>query len=145
MSNLLSDYNSNNVTASNVARTNLYTDLDLSFNIHPILKDIVPISDLDAVRNSIKNLVLTSFYERPFHPEIGSTIAGLLFEPANLFTGLAIKNEIERVIQKFEPRVNQVTVQVIDESDNNAYLITVGFNVLYDTKSEIQFYLNRLR
>jgi len=145
MNNLLSDYNSNNVTASNVARTNLYTDLDLSFNIHPILKDIVPVSDLDAVRNSIKNLVLTSFYERPFHPEIGSTIGGLLFEPANLFTGLAIKNEIERVIQKFEPRVNDVTVQVIDESDNNSYLITVGFNVLYDTKSEIQFYLNRLR
>jgi phage baseplate assembly protein W len=145
MNNLLSDYNSNNVTASNVARTNLYTDLDLSFNIHPILKDIVPVSDLDAVKNSIKNLVLTSFYERPFHPEIGSTIGGLLFEPVNLFTGLAIKNEIERVIQKFEPRVNDVTVQVIDESDNNAYLITVGFNVLYDTKSEIQFYLNRLR
>ena len=145
MSNILSDYNSSTFTSSNVATKNVYSDLDLSFIVHPVLKDIRPILDLDAVKNSVKNIVLTSFYDRPFHPEIGSGVRALLFEPASIFTALSIKDEINRCLGLYEPRINNVTVQISDDSDNNAYIITIGFVVLYDQQEEVQFYLNRLR
>ena len=145
MSNILSDYNSSNITSSNVAKKYIYSDLDLSFIVHPVLKDIRPITDIDAVKNSIKNIVLTSFYDHPFHPEIGSGVRALLFEPASIFTALSLKDEIQRCIGQFEPRVNNVTVQIYDDSDRNAYRITIGFVVLYDQEEEVQFYLTRLR
>jgi len=145
MSNILSDYNSSTVTSGNVAKKNMYSDLDLSFIVHPVLKDIRPITDIDAVKNSIKNIVLTSFHDHPFHPEIGSGVRALLFEPASIFTALSLKDEIYRCLGKFEPRVNNITVQIQDDSDNNAYNITIGFVVLHDQQEEVQFYLNRLR
>jgi phage baseplate assembly protein W len=145
MSNVLSDYNSSTITSGNVAKKNIYSDLDLSFIVHPILKDIRPVFDLDAVKNSVKNIVLTSFYDRPFHPEVGCGVRALLFEPASIFTALSIKDEILRCLGLYEPRINNVTVQITDNSDNNSYIITIGFVVLYDQQEEVQFYLNRLR
>jgi phage baseplate assembly protein W len=138
-----SDFNTRKT--SNVARGKVYSDLDLSFKPHPTTNDIKPVLDIAAVRNSISNLVQTSFKERPFHPEIGAGVRALLFEPADLFTGLALKDEIERVIDQFEPRVKNVTVRVRDDSARNAYIITIGFVVFYDKTEEFQFYLNRLR
>ena len=108
MSNILSDFNSSTITSSNVAKKNVYSDLDLTFIIHPVLRDIRPITDIAAVKNSIKNIVLTSFYDHPFHPEIGSGVRALLFEPASIFTALSLKDEIQRCLGKFEPRINNV-------------------------------------
>ena len=145
MSSILSDYNSNSITASNVARSNLYADLDLTFMIHPTLKDIMPITDIEAVKASVKNLVLTSFYERPFQPAIGSRLRNLLFESVDPFVALELKDEIVRVISESEPRVNQVAVDILDDLDNNAYQITITFNTLFDRIAQVQFNLNRLR
>lgn len=146
MSTILSDFNSTNRINSNVARTQLYSDLNLSLTINPITKDISPVTDIDAVKNSIKNLILTNFHERPFNPTMGSGLTALLFEPANVFTAMEIKNAIVKVINKHEPRVTDVIVQIADYIDENAYQITIGFKVSYDSKfNEAKFFLTRLR
>jgi len=147
MSNqLLSDYNAPyGERNSNVSRYAIYSDLDLAFMVHPIVKDIIPITDIAAVKNAVKNLVLTSLFERPFKPALGSRIKRLLFEPADFFTAIALKEEIYELINANEPRISQVEVNVKDMSDDNAYAITVGFNVLYDNREETTFYLNRIR
>ena len=144
MSIASSDYST--AKASNVAARRLYSDLDLGLPIHPVKKDIVPLTDIRAVKNAVKNLVLTNFNERPFHPEIGSNVTALLFEPADVFTANAIKEEILYVLKKYEPRTNGHTVEVTDNSERNAYEITIGFNVIFSPKrEEINFYLQRLR
>lgn len=146
MSTLLSDYNSNERISSNVARTKLYSDLNLGFAINPITKDINPVTDTDAVKNAIRNLILTNFHDRPFDPTLGSGLVGLLFENANVFTALEIKGAIERVINMHEPRATDVVVQIEDRADENAYAVTIGFRVFYsDASNEMEFFLTRLR
>lgn len=144
MGRSLSDYN--NGRASRVSRRRLYSDLPLSFKPHPNTGDITSLSDLDAVKQAVKNLVVTNFTERLFEPHMGSNITGLLFEPADAFTKLSIKEEIIRVLKDHEPRVNAVSVDVIDESDRNSYSITIQFNVIFsDQREETNFYLERTR
>tara|TARA_R110000744_G_scaffold147946_1_gene260974 strand:- start:1304 stop:1663 length:360 start_codon:yes stop_codon:yes gene_type:complete len=114
--------------------------------VHPGTKDISSVKDLNAVKQAVKNLVLTNYDERPFHPEIGSNVTALLFEPADNFTAMAIKEEILRVLWDFEPRTTNHTVEITDNSDRNAYEITIGFNVIFSPqREEINFYLQRLR
>ena len=144
MSTVSSDYNQKR--SSNVARRNLYTDLDLSLGIHPVKKDITPLSDVAAVRNSVKNLVLTNFGERPFQSTLGSNVTALLFNPADQFTAIQMKKEIDRLLREHEPRINQARVQILDDVDANAYRVSIEFNVItQNTTTEVDFGLQRLR
>jgi phage baseplate assembly protein W len=129
-----------------VSRNRPYADLDITLEPHPEFHDIVPLYDTDAVKSAVRNLVLTNFNERPFQPNLGSNLRALLFEPADNITIGAIRSNIERVIRKYEPRVDQVQVDVEDQSDNNAYRVTVTFRVinLSDT-TEVYIQLERLR
>ncbi len=146
MSSVLSDYNPTNGTISVVSRKALYADLNTLFFAHPVLKDIKPVTDIDAVKNAVKNLVLSSRYDRPFHPELGCRITEMLFENSSPFTAMSIRQEIEQVLAEHEPRINQVNVEILDDSDRNAYMVNISFNVTYDNRrAEISFYLNRLR
>ena len=146
MSNAQSDYTTVE-KPDRVALRNLYTDLPLFFtDVHPNTEDLSVLKDLLAVKQAVKNLILTNFNERPFHPEIGSNVTALLFEPADNFTSNAIKEEILYVLKKYEPRTNGHSVEVFDNSERNAYEITIGFNVIFSPKrEEINFYLQRLR
>ena len=142
----LSDYNVSGQRSALVSRGKQYADLDLSLVPHPNKKDIIPLTDVDAVRNAIKNLVLTNRFERPFQPSIGSNISMLLFENSTPDTIYLLKSYIKNVIEKYEPRVDAVYVQVEDDSDNNAYYVTVTFNIIsVDTEADIQLYLERIR
>lgn len=135
-----------NTTRSNVSHRKIYSDLPLSLSIHPVTQDLTALNDIDAVKQSVKNLVVTNFTERLFAPQLGSNITGLLFEPADLYTALTIKDEVKRVLSEHEPRVNNVFVQVEDESDRNAYLISISFNVIFsDQRVDTNFYLERTR
>jgi phage baseplate assembly protein W len=146
MSKILSDFNQTGRVNTNVAFTRIYSDLNLSFVINPISKDISPVTDIDAVKNSIKNLMATNFYDRPFQPTLGSGLTALLFEPAHIFTATALKDAILKVINNHEPRVTDVEVNVVDDSDRNAYRVTVSFRVFYDdSANSIEFFLTRLR
>jgi phage baseplate assembly protein W len=140
---LLSDYNLSQ--SSNVARQRVYADLDNSFSIHPIYNDVLPLLDLDAVKQSLKNLLLTNTYDRPFQPNIGSNIRNLLFENASILVELELQDKIKKTIAQYEPRIRNPIVNVTDESDKNAYRVSISFEVSYDTNTEIIIYLTRTR
>ena len=141
-----SDYNVDEVRPSRVSTDNLWADLNLSFAKHPGTQDIRPVTDIDAIKNAVKNLILTGRYERPFHPELGSGITDLLFENADQFTAIALRDEIHRVIEKHEPRVELTKVEVFDDPDRNSYAINIGFSVRSNgLATEVSFYLERIR
>jgi phage baseplate assembly protein W len=128
-----------------VSRNNLYSDIPNNFTVHPVLKDITPIKDLDSVKQSLKNLLLSSRTSRPFQPELSGGINELLFEQVDAFTAYELQTRIERIIQQHEPRIDVFEVFVKDNMDENSYTITIKFNVSYDKTEEIVFYLNRIR
>lgn len=108
---------------------NRYSDLDLTFTKHPVSNDVVLSIDDQAVIRSVRNLVLTNHYERPFHPEIGSNVRKMLFEPISPLTANYLQREIEDTIKNYEPRVrlNYVIVQI--EPDQNYYMAIVNFYI----------------
>ena len=129
---------------TNIART--YSDLDLNFQIHPVRKDINRhIGDLSVI-NSVKNLILTSRYERPFQPDLGSNIRRLLFENMDTVTATAIEREITQTLENFEPRVNVSRAEVRADFDNNGFSVYLEFFVQNRTEPiSIQFFLERVR
>lgn len=150
MSSALSDYNVNQLyvtnRASTVSRGKQYSDLDLSLALNLNFHDIVPHTDIDAVKNSVRNLILSNYFDRPFQPALGSNVTAFLFEPADNFTISAMREEIKRVLKKFEPRVDTVIVEIVDNSDKNSYNITVGFRVIaLDQRIDMTLYLKRIR
>jgi phage baseplate assembly protein W len=110
--------------------TRTYSDLDFNFTAHPVTKDVSRRFDENAVKTSLKNLILTRNYERPFHSEIGSPIRALMFEPASPMLNITLKRAIIDVINNFEPRIDLTEVSVISSPDNNAVYITVYFKLL---------------
>ena len=107
-----------------------YRDLDLFFVKRSRDKDVNVLSNVTAIKRSVRNLVLTNFYEKPFHPEIGSGVRELLFENATPLTSLAINQAITDVIKNYEPRAQLNFVDVNAQLDNNAYDVTVNFSVI---------------
>lgn len=106
-----------------------YTDINLMFTPHPYSKDILTRKNIDAVKTSIQNLILTKNYERPFHPEIGSQVSNLMFELFIPSTIAALKKSIEDTITKFEPRASIIDINIVDNSDQNAVDIEVTFSL----------------
>ena len=105
-------------------------DLDLEFTRHPVTNDCVKIEDVDAVKRSVRNLVNTQFYERPFHPELGCGVRDLLFENYTPMTGIFMRRKIEEVLRNYEPRANITSIQVNEQMDKNAIDVVVSFYVL---------------
>lgn len=129
---------------TNVART--YKDLDLLFNVHPIKKDVNKHTAEMAVINSIKNLVLTNHYERPFQPEIGSNVSKLLFEQLDFVTAAALEREIIQTIKNFEPRASVYRVKALPDYDNNGFTVDMEFTIINRTEPiTITFFLDRVR
>ena len=112
-------------TSDRNARKN--RDLDLFFGKKSSDSDINVIEDIQAVKRSVRNLVLLDPYEKPFHPEIAGGIRGLLFELMSPFTAQQIAKKVEDVINNFEPRARLVTVRANPDLDRNAYDVTVEF------------------
>ena len=107
----------------NIETTRTFRDLDLNFTIHPVKKDINTHKNEYAIINSIKNLVLTNHYERPFQPDLGSNIRRLLFEQVDSVTASQLEREIAEVIGNFEPRAQVSKVEAIPSPDENKYQI----------------------
>lgn len=138
-----SDYNESR--AKVVARNSVYSDFDLASILHPVYKDLLPTIDIDAVKISIKNMVLTNSYERPFQPDLTGRISELLFEPTGQFVALEIQDRIKQLIKKYEPRVQDVVVNVIADEDGNSYFVAIKFTVINKQEEELTFYLTRIR
>jgi len=106
-----------------------YSDLNMLFKQHPVTKDVTRKFDNAAVEASMKGLILTNYGERPFHPEIGSGIRGLLFELNTPGTRIAIRVSIESVINNFEPRVILSKVNVAADGDHG-YRVTIKYRII---------------
>ena len=123
-----------------------YKDLDLDFIPHPVTKDIVSKINDEAVKRSIRNLVLLNTYEKPFHPEIGSDVRNLLFELATPLTAIRLKKAIEEVIENFEPRVNLTNIDVTPKENQNAYYVSLKFFIINEeVERQTTFMLERTR
>jgi len=122
-----SDAQSRNINLDRDAQ--VYKDLDLFFGRKSATKDISKVNGIQAIKRSVRNLILTNIYEKPFHPEIGSGIRGLLFEPLSPITAFVLSQKVEDVIENFEPRARLVGVRANPDLDRNSYEITIEFYV----------------
>jgi phage baseplate assembly protein W len=123
-----------------------FSDFDLSFTPHPVSGDITTLVGVDAVKKSVRNLILTNVWERIFRPNLGSGIAQLLFEPVNPLTQRTIEATIKDVIRVYEKRVTLTDVIVTVNSDQNGYDAIIKFIV--DSESalaSISVFLERIR
>ena len=131
---------------SNSVPKERYTDLNLQMIVHPQKRDIIPLKGAAAVKNAIRNLLLTSFYERPFNSNLGSNLRGLLFEPADAVTKISLKNNVKRVLENHEPRIDNINVIVDSYQNDTEYRVTVVFSIkATDEVSEVEINLRRLR
>ena len=123
-----------------------YKDLDLNFLIHPVRKDINKHKDEMAVINSIKNLMMTNHYERPFQPDLGSNVRRLLFENLDKITAISMDREIRQVVQNYEPRAQIKTLDILPDVDNNGFSVRMEFYIMNMTDPvTINFFLERVR
>ena len=124
-----------------------YTDLDLFFGRKSVSKDINKVTDVQAVKRSIRNLVLTNHYEKPFHPEIGSGVRDMLFELMTPLTAHILTRKIEDVIENFEPRARLISVRAQPNLDRNEYECTIEFFVVNAPTElvDLTVFLERLR
>ena len=137
------DAQANNDITRNVKQ---YRDLDLFFS-KKSNKDVNKVTDIEAVKRSVRNLVLLNSYEKPFHPEIAGDVRGLLFENMTPLTSAVIARKIQDVIENFEPRARLTGVQSVPDFDRNAYEVTVYFYVVNAPTElvEVTQLLERLR
>lgn len=144
-----------------------FADLDLDFTKHPVSKDVAKKYDEEAVKTSVRNLIQTMHYERPFHPEIGSMVHSLLFENASPITATVMKRTIEDTLRNFEPRIRVLDVIILPAApdrisgaphaqfaeaqgqrleDYNTYNVTIVFNVLtHNAPVELSLMLKEVR
>ena len=134
------------MATTNIDTTRNFKDLDLNFAIHPIRKDINVHKAEFAIINSVKNLILTNHFERPFQPEIGSNIRRLLFENIDVILAAQIEREIEETSTNFEPRVQISSVVAVAAPEENGYKIRLEFFVINNPDPiTINFFLERIR
>jgi len=121
------DAGSNNNIARNVRQ---YSDLDLFFGKKTSNSDVQEITDVKAVKRSIRNLVLLNHYEKPFHPEIASGVRDMLFELMTPVTATILARKIEDVINNYEPRARLISVTALPNLDQNSYEVSIEFYVV---------------
>jgi len=118
-------------STNNSKRSNkIYSDVNLDFDRNPATKDVVRLTDVEAVKRAVRNLVLTNRFERPFHPEIGCDLRSLLFENMTPIIETLITDRIKRVLDVYEPRANIVEVTTNGDLDKNEYKVRIAFYVV---------------
>ena len=128
------------------SNTRQFTDLDLNFTPHPVTGDVGFKVDENAIKQAVKNLVLTQNFERPFHSEIGSSLRSLLFEPATPMTKEILRKTIEDTIINFEPRVDLIGVDIQYRLDDTAVDVRIRFKVINTfTPIDVNLILERTR
>jgi phage baseplate assembly protein W len=139
--------------AQNIVRKPDYSDLDLDFIAHPTTGDVVKKTGVDAIKRSVRNLILTNFYDRPFRSYIGSNAQKILFDNINIFTATFLRDAIAEVIRNFEPRVrlpdtemNDNGIEVSVDPDQNGYNVRITFIIVNRGEpATINLFLERLR
>jgi phage baseplate assembly protein W len=132
--------------ATIVRQTADFSDLDFNFTKLSTTKDVAKKTDVEAVKQSIKALLQTKYFERPFQPFLGTALADLLFENDTMMTRRLIEKSIEEVITLHEPRAKITSVDVVSNADSNEYQVRLYFYVVNQTQQEVfETYLTRTR
>ena len=123
-----------------------YSDINLNFTPHPISKDVTIVTDFEALKKSVKHLVFTSVYDRPFKPQLDCGLRQYLFEPLTPLTLTRIQNAIKLTIDQHEPRVELLDLTVRGSTDRNSVDITIFFRPVNVNKTtSVNFSLERTR
>ena len=134
-------------TSNNSKRsTRIYKDLDLDFGRNTVTNDVNKLTDVEAVKRSVRNLINTNHFERPFHPELGGNVRALLFEPMTPLTALNLQRKVEEVLSNFEPRAKITQIIADPDIDRNAYRLEIRFYVIgIQNPITVETFLERLR
>jgi phage baseplate assembly protein W len=129
-----------------MAKTRTFSDLDLNFTANPVSKDVSRKYDENAIKQSIKSLILTKNFERPFRSDIGSQIKTLMFEPITPMLSALVKKTIENTLNSYEPRANILDISVLLSPDNNGIYVTIVFAIVNtSTPISVDLFLERTR
>jgi phage baseplate assembly protein W len=129
-----------------MATQKIFSDIDLTFKRTPVTGDVAMRYNEQAVIASVRNLLLTNFYERPFQPNVGSNLTGLLFEPATTITASILSDEIKNVISNYEPRAILNSIEVTLATDQNAFNVSMSFFIGNNTApTNVSLLLQRSR
>ena len=133
-------------TNESTRSSKIYKDLNLDFEQNTATKDIQKMKDIEAVKRSVRNLINTNHYEKPFHPEIGSNLRAMLFELMSPQMNHLISKQIENLINNYEPRCNLVQVFTQPRIDRNGYSVQISFRVQnHPDEVIVESFLERLR
>ena len=139
-------YSTENLSNDSKRATRIYKDLDLDFGRNTVTNDVNKLTDVEAVKRSVRNLINTNHFERPFHPEIGGNIRALLFEPMTPLTALNLQRKIEEVLNNFEPRAKITQILADPDIDRNGYRLEIKFYVIgIQNPITVETFLERLR
>jgi phage baseplate assembly protein W len=129
-----------------IARKNDYSDLDLDFLAHPTTKDVMKKTGVEAIKRSVRNLLLTNFYDRPFQSYIGSNALKILFDNATPMSATFLTNAINETLANHEPRIRVDDVVVKFDFDNNGYNVQLFFTIVNRNEpAVITLFLERIR
>ena len=124
----------------------IYSDIRGDLSLNPATDDVLLVTNEDAIRTSIINLLNTDRYERVMQPNLGSNIRALLFENADVQTAYNLRELIYETIETFEPRCNLIDVIVEDDQDRNAYNLYITFTLVNRSEPQLlEFALERVR
>ena len=139
-------YSTENLSNDSKRSTRIYKDLDLDFGRNTVTNDVNKLTDVEAVKRSVRNLINTNHFERPFHPEIGGNVRALLFENMTPLTALNLQRKIEEVLSNFEPRAKITQILADPDIDRNGYRLEIKFYVIgIQNPITVETFLERLR
>ena len=142
----MASYDSGTLTNKSKRSSRIFSDLNLDFVQNPATKDIQKIEDVDAVKRSVRNLINTNYYERPFRPSLWSNLRAMLFELYSPQMSHAISKEIDLLIKNYEPRARLVNVKTNSDPERNGYEVSISFYVVnFPEQEQVQAFLERLR
>ena len=139
-------YEAGRLTNQSTRSARVFKDLDLDFQQNTATKDIQKMLDVESVKRSVKNLINLNHYEKPFHPEIGSNLRGMLFENISPQMTHFIGKQIELLIKNYEPRCKLVEVKNKPNLERNGYSVSISFYVVNHSQPvQVETFLERLR
>ena len=142
----MASYDAGTLTNKSKRSGQIYNDLNLDFQQNTATKDIQKITDVESVKRSVRNLINTNHYEKPFRPQVGSNLRAMLFELISPQMNHAISKEIDLLIRNYEPRCRLVEVSSNPQIDKNAYSVTISFYVVnHPEPVVVESFLERLR
>ena len=142
----MASYDSGTLTNQSSRSARIYKDLNLDFQQNTATKDIQKITDVESVKRSVRNLINTNHYEKPFRPQVGSNLRAMLFELISPQMNHAISKEIDLLIRNYEPRCRLVEVSSNPQIDKNAYSVIISFYVVnHPEPVVVESFLERLR